>query len=156
MAGRVPAALRHRLGDDATIGLVELLDSERKDWSDQVLSVAADRFERRLSEELSILRVEVRTALHDGLTQARQEIAQTRQELAQTRQEPTHEMYSGLDSVRGDIVSVRAEIGSVRSEVGSVRAEVAASRVEALRWSFVFWIGQVAAMAGMLSFVLRR
>jgi len=142
MAGRVPAALRHRLGDDATIGLVELLDSERKDWSDQVLSVAADRFERRLSEELSILRVEVRTALHDGLAQVREELAQMRQEL-------THEMHSGLDSVRGDTVSVRAEIASVR-------AEITASRVEALRWSFVFWIGQVAAMAGMLSFVLRR
>ena len=42
MAGsRVPAALRNRLSDDGTFGLIELLDAERKDWSDQVLTVAA-------------------------------------------------------------------------------------------------------------------
>ena len=102
MSGRVPAALRARLGDDATFGLIEILDSERKDWSDQVLTAAADRFERRLSEEISALRVE----LHDGLL--------------------------------------------------SVRQELATTRVEMLKWSFLFWLGQVAAMAGLLGFMLRR
>jgi hypothetical protein len=103
--GRVPAALRARLGDDATFGLIELLDSERKDWSERVLSVAADRFERRLTEEVAGLRVELRQALHDGLA--------------------------------------------------SVRQEIATTRVEGLKWSFVFWIGQVAATAGLLAFMLR-
>jgi hypothetical protein len=102
MSGRVPAALRARLGDDATFGLIEMFDSERKDWSDQVLTAAADRFERRLSEEISALRVE----LHDGLL--------------------------------------------------SVRQELATTRVEMLKWSFLFWLGQVAAMAGLLGFMLRR
>jgi regulation of enolase protein 1 (concanavalin A-like superfamily) len=103
MAGsRIPAALRTRIGDDATFGLIELLDTERKDWSEQVLSVAADKFERRLTEEISALRVE----LHDGLA--------------------------------------------------SVRQELVTSRVETLRWSFFFWVGQVAAMAGLLAFMLRH
>ncbi len=92
MAGRVPAALRARLGDDATFGLIEVLESERKDWSEHVLSAAADRFERRLAEELSKLR---------------QEITQ----------------------------------------------ELVTTRVNMLKWSFVFWIGQVAAMAGLLTFM---
>ncbi len=92
MAGRVPAALRARLGDDATFGLIEVLESERKDWSEHVLSAAADRFERRLAEELSKLR---------------QEITQ----------------------------------------------ELVTTRVDMLKWSFVFWIGQVAAMAGLLTFM---
>jgi hypothetical protein len=106
MAGsRVPAALRNRLEDDATFGLIELLDKERKDWSEQVLSVAADRFERQLSEELSGLRVEFRTVLHDGFTAVRQEIATT--------------------------------------------------RVEMLKWSFLFWIGQVAAMAGLVAIAFK-
>ena len=102
---RIPVALRSRLGDDATFGLIELLDSERKDWSEQVVGVAADRFERRLTEEISGLRVELREALHEGLTAVRQELATT--------------------------------------------------RVETLKWSFLFWIGQVAAMAGLLAYMLR-
>ena len=104
--GRVPAALRARLGDDATFGLIEVFDSERKDWSEHVLSVATDRFERRLTEEITALRVEVRDGLHDGLL--------------------------------------------------SVRQELATSRVEMLKWSFVFWVGQVAAIAGLLAFMLRH
>jgi hypothetical protein len=95
MAGRIPAALRAQLGDDATFGLIELLEAERKDWSQQVVSTVADRFERRLAEELSRFREQIT------------------QELVNTR-------------------------------------------VDMLKWSFVFWIGQVAAMAGLLSFMLRR
>ena len=104
-SSRVPVALRGKLGDEATFGLIELLDSDRKDWSEQVVSVAADRFERRLTEEISGLRLEVREALHDGLTAVRQELATT--------------------------------------------------RVETLKWSFLFWVGQIAAMAGLLAFMLR-
>ncbi len=105
-SGRVPSALRTRLGDDATFGLIELLDSDRKEWSEHVLSVAADRFERRLTEEISHFREEIREGLHNGLT--------------------------------------------------SVRQEIATTRVEMLKWSFVFWIGQVAAMAGLLAYMLGK
>jgi hypothetical protein len=106
VSSRVPAALRARLGDDATFGLIEVRDSDRKEWSEHVLSVAANRFERRLTDEISVLRVEVRDALHDGLS--------------------------------------------------SVRQEMATTRVEMLKWSFLFWLGQVAAMAGLLAFMLRH
>jgi hypothetical protein len=32
---------------------------------------------------------------------------------------------------------------------------LAETRVDLLKWSFLFWVGQVAAIAGMLAFVLR-
>ena len=102
---RVPAAIRVKLGDDATFGLIELLDTEQKDWSESVLTTATDRFERRLTHEIAGLRHEFHTTLHDGLA--------------------------------------------------SVRGELATTRVEMLRWSFVFWIGQVAAVAALLAFMLR-
>jgi hypothetical protein len=105
MASRVPAALRARLGDDATFAVIELLDSEEKDWSENVLSIAADRFERRLSEEVSGLRVDLRQTFHDGLL--------------------------------------------------TIRNEMATSRVELLRWSFVFWAGQIAVIAGLLTMMFR-
>ena len=95
MAGRIRAALRAHLGDEGTFGLMEVLETERRDWSQQVLSTAADRFERRLAEQLSGLR--------EQITQ-----------------------------------------------------ELVTTRVDMLKWSFVFWIGQVAAMAALLTFMLRR
>jgi hypothetical protein len=105
MSRRIPAALRGRLEDDATFGLVELLDSERKEWSEHVLTVASDRFERRLAQELGAFKADVSKALNDGLA--------------------------------------------------GIRQDTATARLEMLKWSFVFWIGQVAAVAGLLAFMRR-
>jgi hypothetical protein len=63
-ARHVSPVLSHRLGHEATVGLLELLDRERVEWSDHVLNIGAERFERRLIEEVSNLRVDVIRELH--------------------------------------------------------------------------------------------
>jgi hypothetical protein len=98
----VPVTLRDRLGPEATAGLLEVLDESQACWSDDVLTANMERLERRLSEEVSSLRVE----LHNGL--------------------------------------------------GAVRQEVAIGRVDHLKWSFAFWIGQLAAMAGLVALLSHR
>jgi len=69
---------------------------------------------------------------------------------------------------------LRAEIGRARSELrqemttmdagirvalteglSKIRVEMTDMRVDVLRWSFLFWIGQVAATATLLAFMLR-
>ena len=77
-SNRIPQVIRTKLGDDATFGLIELLDSEEKRWSEHVLTTATDRFERRLTDEISQLRREFYSALHDGLAAIRTELATTR------------------------------------------------------------------------------
>ncbi len=62
----VPAALRDRLGHDATIGLLEIVESEHADWSERVLSISVERYERRLAEELATLRVAVVREIQEG------------------------------------------------------------------------------------------
>jgi len=104
-ANRIPQSVRTTLGDEATFGLIETLDAEEKRWSEHVLTTATDRFERRLIQEIGLLRQEFHSSLHEGLS--------------------------------------------------SIRAELTNARVETLHWSFVFWIGQVAAVAALLAFMLR-
>lgn len=97
---RLPNAIRERLGHEGTLALMEVLEAERETGGERVLSLAAERFECRLAQETSKIRVE----LHDGLAGVRQEMATT--------------------------------------------------RVELLKWSFLFWVGQVAAVAGLLAYLL--
>jgi hypothetical protein len=47
---------------------------------------------------------------------------------------------------------VTRELGAIRQEF---TRELATVRVELIRWSFVFWIGQVAVTIGILAFMLR-
>ena len=102
---RASAALSERLGREATEDFLELVQSTRTEWAEQVLSVATERFERRLTQEISGLRVDFTRELQQGLA--------------------------------------------------AVRCEIAAVRVELIRWSFVFWVGQIAVMIGVLAFMLR-
>jgi hypothetical protein len=74
-------------------------------WPEHVLSIAAERFERRLAQEIAGLEMRLRKEMHEGFA--------------------------------------------------AIRKEMAEHRVEMLRWSFAFWIGQFAATAALLSFMLR-
>lgn len=41
-------------------------------------------------------------------------------------------------------------------ETAKLRVELARDRFEVLKWMFVFWIGQLAAMSAIMSFLLRH
>jgi hypothetical protein len=54
--------------------------------------------------------------------------------------------------LRQDIGQVRADL---RQGVAEVRAEVAAQRGEIIKWMFVFWVGTVATLGGLMFGLLR-
>jgi hypothetical protein len=91
VARRVPPALAIRLGHDGAREFTELLDAEQQIWSERVLTIVTERFERRLIDETAKLRV-----------------------------------------------------------------ELARDRFEVVKWMFLFWLGQLAAMTAIMSFLLRR
>jgi hypothetical protein len=112
----MPRALVERLGNDGAQGLVTWLASERTAWSDDVLNMALERFDRRLTTEISGLRIDVA------------------RELSALRVDVARDM----STLRGDVAR---DLSAVRSEL--------------LKWSFLFWVGQVATMAALLAFMLR-
>jgi hypothetical protein len=109
---QVPRALAEKLGADGTQAMSAMLDSVQAEWTEDVLTLAGERFERTLGVEISRLRVDVAREISD----------------------------------------LRQEIGRY---VCDVRQDVGTARVELFKWSFLFWIGQLAAMAGLLAFMLR-
>ena len=66
-------------------------------------------------------------------------------------------------SIRQDMTamgaSIRADMGaidaSIRQELTGIRQDMASNRVELLKWCFLFWVGQVVAIAGIMSLMLR-
>jgi hypothetical protein len=70
----------------------------------------------------------------------------------------TDMVFTAGQEWRDDVLGVlenRFEI-RLKSEIGALRVDVtrelAAMRVENLRWSFVFWISQLGAMAALLNY----
>jgi len=50
-------------------------------WAEHVLSIAAERYERRLVQEISGLRVEMRQQMHEGFAAVRKEMSELRADL---------------------------------------------------------------------------
>lgn len=117
-ASAVPFALAERLGPEATIGLVDLLGAAEQECTEQVMTQSFERFERRLVEEISKLRVEMTG-----------EISKLR-----------------IEMVQGDS-ALRHEVAALGT---GLRQEMANQRFDLLKWSFLFWIGQVVAIATLL------
>lgn len=59
------APLLERLGRDATVALLDVIEAKPIAWSDRVLSITIERFERRLSEELGRFRVDMIREIHE-------------------------------------------------------------------------------------------
>ena len=120
---QVPRALQARLGDEATVGLLELLDRSHREARQELMTACTECFERRLTEEISGLRVQIA-----------QLGADLRQEMA---------------TMGADLRQEMAKLGA------DIRQEMAAVRVDLFKWCFLFWIGQVLAVAGIVGVMLR-
>jgi hypothetical protein len=98
---RATRALMEKLGNDGMADLRIVIDDAAQRWREEVLSIAAERFERRLAEEIGAFR------------------------------------------------------SDMAKDFASLRVEMAQMQVNLLKWSFLFWIGQFAAMTGMMAFLLK-
>jgi hypothetical protein len=114
----------------------------------EILAMADERFERRLTEESAAIR---------------QEIATLRSEMA-TRAE-TQALREDVNAIR-QTMATRAETEAIRQEMTALRQEmtagfsrlerqIAESRVDIIKWSFLFWTGQCFVIIGSLLVFLR-
>ncbi|MFW6085192.1 MAG: LA_3696 family protein [Gemmatimonadota bacterium] len=140
----IPEALRERLGPDGARALAELLNDTSMQTRGDVIEIAAGRFERRLAEELGKLRSEFHSTLQS-------EIGGLRAEMHSGLGEVRAELQSEIGGLRGELHSqVGGLRGELQSEIGGLRAEMGAFEGRITRWMFVFWIGQIGALLGIL------
>ena len=152
----VSPALAGRLGADATAGLVELIDTVEGHCVDIVMERSVERFERRLSEEVSTLRVEMARMgadLRQEITTVRSDL---RQEMATLGSDLRGEMATLGSDLRREMATLGSDLRREMAILGSdLRQDIGNQKFDLLKWSFLFWIGQVVAMAGIVTLLLR-
>ena len=64
------------------------------------------------------------------------------------------DLYAVRNELKGDITSVRNElkddIASVRKEIAALEVRMEKIRADTIKWMFIFWAGQLAAIFGLL------
>ena len=120
---RISGAPLDRLGEPAAAELNGVLDAHRIASTEAAMTQCGERFERRLIEETSKLRLETSQLRAD--------------------------MREGFAAVRGEM---REGFAAAR---GEMREGLAAERFELLKWAVALWIGQLAAVAGIVTALLK-
>ena len=105
----VPKILRTKLGDDGAEALVELFNEAQAANSpkEEIIEIVEEKFERRLSEEMGKLRVEMA------------------------------EMKSELRNEMADMNT-------------NFEKKIAQSHADLIKWMFIFWVGQIGVLIGIL------
>ena len=93
-----------------------------RDPDEVLLSVATDRFERRLSEEGGKLRGEIGQLRVDMVTQGAE--------------------------IRSEMAAVRVDMAE---QFAAARVDSAAKHRDLLKWALMFWVAQAASVAGIVS-----
>ncbi len=132
-----------------------------------MINAVGDRFERRLVEETSKLRVEMAQgfgAMRGDITGLRHEL---RQEMAAGFSDGRQEMAAGLSDVRREMAAgfsdVRQEMAAgfsgLRQEMAAgfsgLRQDMSDQRFDILKWVFLFWVGQFFAVASLIALLSR-
>ena len=142
----VPRPLREKLGEEGTDALVALINEAGENNKKSVIEVVEERFERRLSEEMGKLRVE----LSGEMSQLRVELSG---EMSQLRVELSGETSKLRAELSGETSKLRAELSG---ETSKLRAEMHDLRANLIQWMFLFWIGQIGVLTGILFAFFRK
>lgn len=115
---QVGKTLREKLGEEGVQELIDLINSSQQQQKEDILTFVEEKFERRLSEEISKLRVD----------------------MVEMNQQLRSEMVEMNQQLRGEMVEQMAKL----------RTEISQTRAELIKWMFIFWVGQVGMILGIL------
>ena len=155
----IPKPLREKLGEEGTDALVQVLNENEKEIRSSAIDVAEQRFERSLSREIAGVRVD----LADAEKRLMGEIAGVRVDLADAEKRFEKHLTEEIAGVRVDLAGAEKrfekrlteEIAGVRVEIADLRGSMQKSKSDTIKWMFLFWIGQIGAVLGIILAVFK-
>ncbi len=136
----VEKPLKDKLGDEGVDSLIRLLNQSQQNQKQDLMVYLEEKYERRLGEEIGAINVTIAEAEKRLDNRITEEIGAINVTIAETEKR--------LDN------RITEEIGKVNEriteEIARVRTDLANTRADLIKWMFIFWMGQVIALVGIL------
>lgn len=113
----VPKVLREKLGAEGADSLIELINKADGDAKEDVLVFVEEKFERRLTEEISKVNEQI-----------------------------SKEIAGVNEHISKEDAGLNASFTKLISEV----------KADMIKWMFIFWVGQIGVILGILSVFFMR
>jgi regulator of replication initiation timing len=148
----IPKPLRDKLGDEAVESFAMLLKEVEFEGRKDALVIAEERFERRLSEETAVLKVEIASLGNKLDKRITEEVAVLRVEIASLENKLdkriTEEVAKLDKRITEEVAILRVELAETKSVL---RVEIAKTKSEIIKWMFIFWASQIAVIAALFA-----
>jgi len=158
----VPRVLRDKLSDEGVEALVELLNQAEEKVRDVIVKFSEEKYERRLVEVASALRVSLEDKIAGVKSDLEGKIASVKSDLEEKIAGVKSDLEGKIASVKSDleekIASVKSDlegkIANLEVKIANVKSDlevkIANARADIIRWMFIFWVGQIGALLGIL------
>ena len=123
----MPKPLREILGEEGSESLITLLNQNGEKNIQAAVDLAEQRFGKKLTEETANLYVKFDTRLNKELA----------------------DLKIHFENRLSD------EVGSLREEISGLRVDTANKHANTIKWMFIFWVGQIGVITGILLTVVK-
>jgi hypothetical protein len=142
----VPKVLREKLGEEGTEALIELLNGTAGQARTDVLTFVEEKFERRLSEEATKLDVKISEEVSKLDVKISEEVAKLETRI-------TNEVAKLDVKISEEVAKLETRI---TNEATKLDVKISDIKADLVRWMFIFWVGQLGAIIGILFAFFRK
>jgi len=153
----IPKILRENLTEEGAEALVELINKADVKTKENILEYLEEKYERRLVEVTSELRVSFEKRIAEVKTDLEKKIYEAKNELEEKIYEIKSDLEKQIAGVRMDLEKVKSEFEVKISEVKTdIEKRMANYHADIIRWMFIFWAGQIGVMVSILLIFFRK
>jgi len=136
----VEKPLREKLGDEAVSSLVKLLNQSQAEQKEAVIEFVEEKFERRLTEEISNLKV---VLLQNSIEQEKR--------LSKKMEEGDDKLSQKISDLDDKLSQKISDLDDKLSQkIFNFENKISENNAQQIKWMFIFWVGQVVAILGIL------
>jgi hypothetical protein len=63
---------------------------------------------------------------------------------------------SEIEAVVDNKLDQKKDVLATKEDIGNVRREIAEAKADTIKWMFIFWIGQIGALLGIILLFLKK
>ncbi|MEW6103986.1 MAG: hypothetical protein AB1630_09300 [bacterium] len=146
----IPKPLREKLGEDGIDSLIDVLNKSEERVKEDVITLSAEKFERRLSQEISGVRSDL--AILEGKFETR-----ITQETSKIDKRITEETAKLDKRITEEVSMLEVNLDKrITDETARLRVEIKSNYASIIRWMFIFYLGQVSAIMAILFAFFKR
>ncbi len=154
----VEKPLKDKLGDEGVDSLIRLLNQSQQNQKQDLMVYLEEKYERRLGEEIGAINVTIAEAEKRLDNRITEEIGAINVTIAETEKRLDNRITEEIGKVNERLTEeigkvnerITEEIAGVKVEISNVRSDGSKNHADLIKWMFIFWMGQVIALVGIL------